>query len=64
MLCEHVEMLDFGSLVAKCVFEVRKILVSCKLNSKYFMWIKKIVWNWCHRFLIISQLLYDGTLST
>jgi len=30
------------------------------LNDMYYIWIMKIVWNWCHTFGIMYELLFDG----
>ena len=29
------------------------------LNDMYYIWIMKIVWNWCHAFGIMYELLFD-----
>jgi len=45
------------------VLECYEFLNVMWLNDMYYIWMMKIVWNWCHTFGIMYELLFDGTLS-
>ena len=65
ILFKLVEILYFDSLKVKyCFFYVGKVLEGYEfLNvmwlNMYYIWTMKIVWNWCHTFGIMYELLFD-----
>ena len=67
MILLKLNIVSYVWKVLRC-YEVLNVMW---LNDMYYIWMMKIVWNWCHTFGTIYKLMFetiynlmfDGTLS-